>query len=96
MQINQIIIRPIITEKATRLVQSSVYTFEVHEKANKFQVEKTLSELYGVKISQISIVKRKGKTRRVGRRMKTKQLPDMKIAYVTVKEGKLSSLFPQA
>ena len=37
MIINKILIKPILTEKATNLVQSKVYMFEVDLKANKIK-----------------------------------------------------------
>jgi large subunit ribosomal protein L23 len=90
-----IIIRPLMTEKASLLVSKNVYSFEVTEESNKYQIAETLETMYKVKVAGVRVAKKKGKTRRVGRTMKRKLLPDVKIAYVTLKEGKLD-LFPQA
>lgn len=95
MNIYQVIIKPVLTEKATGLTQSNVYTFEIHEKANKHQVAEVLQNMYKIKIDSVRILKRKGKTRRAGKKMNDIKLPDTKIAYVHVKEGKID-LFPQA
>lgn len=94
MKIEEVILRPILTEKATNLAAHKVYAFQVHKKATKHTVKATLEKLYQVKIGKVSIVVRKGKTRRTGRRMRPKVLPDKKIAYVKVIEGKID-LFPQ-
>lgn len=94
MRINQAIIRPILTEKATQLTKRKVYMFQVHRLANKHQIKEILEKLYPVKVKAVAVSMRKGKTRRVGRRMKTKKLADKKIAYITLKEGKLD-IFPQ-
>lgn len=94
MDTHQVLIKPIITEKATNLVKSQIYTFEVHPKANKFQVKGILEKLYKVKVDAVHILLRKGKKRKVGRKMVTKKLSDRKIAIVKLKEGKID-LFPQ-
>ncbi len=94
MKINEVILKPVLTEKATNLAKEKTYMFEISLKANKNQVKKTLEKLYGVKVGRVRIMVRKGKERRVGRRMKNQQLPDTKIAYVELREGKID-LFPQ-
>ncbi|MBI2641243.1 50S ribosomal protein L23 [Candidatus Roizmanbacteria bacterium] len=94
MEINKVLIRPIITEKATNLSKGQVYSFEVHRDANKFQVKKALEQLYKVKVGRVNVTVRKGKKRRVGKRMTSKELPDKKIAFVSLREGKID-LFPQ-
>lgn len=94
MNIHDIILRPILTEKATQLAGKQVYMFEVNKKSNKFQIEKALIKLYKVEISGTRVVTRKGKKRKVGKKMKPTQSSDQKIAYVTVSKGKIE-LFPQ-
>jgi large subunit ribosomal protein L23 len=95
MKINNIIIEPVLTEKATGLVKENVYMFEVSSKANKHQVKEALQKLYKVKVGQVRIMVRKGKSRRLGRRMTATRLADKKFAFVKLTEGKLD-LFPQA
>lgn len=94
MKINKILIRPVLTEKATNLVKSKVYTFEIDTKATKYMVIQALKKIYDVKIANVTILVRKGKIRKVGRKSIPKRLADRKIAYVTVREGKID-LFPQ-
>jgi len=95
MKINNTILSPVLTEKATTLAGSQVYMFIVNNKATKPQVKSALESLYGVKITKVRIMIRKGKEIRVGRRMVTKQQEDTKIAYVKVIKGKID-IFPQA
>ena len=95
MQIDQIIIKPLITEKSTNAVKSNYYAFIVDKDANKFQIKNALEELYSVKVGEIKIVNRKGKKRRVGRIRQKKKLPDTKIAYVKLLKGSLE-IFPKA
>lgn len=94
MKINQAVIKPILTEKATQLAQKKVYMFQVHKFANKNQIRQVLEKLYPVKVKEVAVSMRKGKTRRVGRKMSPRKLPNKKIAYITLKEGKLD-IFPQ-
>lgn len=95
MKINEIIVRPLLTEKGTILAKEKTYMFEVSKKANKNQIRETIEKLYNVKVEKIRVMRRKGKQRRVGKRMKTKKLPDLKIAFVSIKQGAID-LFPQA
>lgn len=92
---NGVILKPILTEKATNMARTNTYTFEVHSDANKFQIAHVLEQIYKVKVGQIRVMNRKGKTRRAGRKMQTRVLPDMKVAYITLKEGTID-LFPKA
>ncbi len=94
MIINKILIKPILTEKATNLAQSKVYMFEVDKKANKNQVKQALETLFKVKAGEIKIMIRKGKEKRVGKKGLLKKAPNLKIAFIKIKEGKID-LFPQ-
>lgn len=94
MLINKVLVRPILTEKATNLVQSQVYMFEVDKGANKFQIKQALEKLYKVKTGAVKIMVRKGKEKKSGRKMIAKKMPNRKIAFVKLLEGKID-LFPQ-
>ena len=94
MLINKVLIKPILTEKATNLVQSNVYMFEVDKRANKFQIKQALEKLYKVKTGAVKIMIRKGKERKTGKKMRIKKTADRKIAFVKLSEGKID-LFPQ-
>lgn len=95
MKIDFVLIKPVLTEKATDLTKQSWYAFEIHEHASKTQAKAAIEQMFKVKVGQVRVVVRKGKIRRVGRKMVTKQMPTRKIAYVKLKEGKID-LFPQA
>ena len=95
MKITNIISRPLVTEKSTQLAQKKVYQFEVNANANKHQVAQTVEELFKVKVDRVRIAIRKGKEKRVGKKMMAKKREDVKIAYVTLSEGSID-LFPQA
>lgn len=95
MDTTQVIKRPILTEKATNQTKNNLYTFEIHVDASKHQVTAAIERLYKVKVSGVRIMNREGKMRRVGRKMQTARLPNTKIAYIQLKEGKID-IFPQA
>lgn len=94
MNITSIFIRPLLTEKATQLAKGKTYAFEIHEKATKKQVFSALETLYKVKVSKVRIVKKGKKVRKVGRKMMPKVARERKVAYITLKEGKID-LFPE-
>jgi len=94
MIINKILIKPILTEKATNLVQSKVYMFEVDLKANKNQVKNALETLYKVKTGEVKMMIRKGKEKKVGKKGLLKKTSNRKIVFIKLKEGKID-LFPQ-
>ena len=94
MLINKVLIKPILTEKATNLVQNNVYMFEVDKKANKHQVKQALEKLYKVKTGAVKVMIRKGKEKKVGKKGLLKKSSDRKIAFVKLIEGKID-LFPQ-
>ena len=81
-----IIFRPLITEKSTRLKDSNrEVCFEVAPEANKIEVKKAVEELFKVKVERVTIVNLKGKTKRLGRTVgRTK---DRRKAYVKLKAG---------
>jgi len=95
MKIHEVIIRPVITEKTSALARTNVYAFEVHKDANKHQITQVLKDLYPVTIASVSVITRKGKEKRIGRRMTPRILPDKKIAYIKVTKGTID-LFPQS
>jgi len=94
MQINEVIVSPLLTEKITNLAKSNFYCFLVNKKANKFQIKETLEKLYQVEVSDVKIVNRKGKKVRRGKLLKEKKLPDYKIAYVKLLKGSFD-FFPK-
>jgi large subunit ribosomal protein L23 len=68
MQIHEVIIRPLITEKATKLKDAtSTVCFEVHPDANKIEVRRAVEQLFKVKVSAVRVINRVGKLKRMGR-----------------------------
>lgn len=95
MQLNTVFIKPVVTEKGTQHSANNVFMFEVHENASKTIVKEAIETLYKVKVGTVRVMRRKGKVRRVGRRMISKPMPDKKIALIKITEGNID-LFPKA
>lgn len=89
------IIKPLITEKTSQLSQKKVYSFVVSDYSNKHSIAQTIESLFKVKVAEVNILVRKGKEKRVGKKMMYKKRPDKKIAIVSLKEGVID-LFPTA
>lgn len=88
-----IIRRPIITEKATRLLEYNQYTFEVPPKARKPEIRAAVEYLFNVKVTGISTLLPPRKKRRVGKYLGYKA--QYKKAIVTLAEGDSITLFPE-
>jgi large subunit ribosomal protein L23 len=93
MRINQILLEPVLTEKAISLAKNKVYLFYVNRTVNKYQIKEIIEALYKVKVDEIRISYQKGKRKRVGKMRMEKKLPAKKIAYVKLKTGTID-LFP--
>ena len=63
---HDIIIRPLITEKSSRLMELNKYSFEVHLSANKIQVRKAFVEIFKVKVTAVHILNIHPKPKRMG------------------------------
>src|SRR5439155_20993252 len=68
MEPQQLIRRPLITEKSTRLKEASnTICFEVDRTANKIEIRKAVERLFGVKVTSVRVANRQGKWKRMGR-----------------------------
>jgi large subunit ribosomal protein L23 len=64
MNAHKIIIRPLITEKNTRLNEAGKYVFEVVRDTNKIEIKKAIEEVFGVTVQDVNIVNVRGKLKR--------------------------------
>ena len=78
----EIIIRPVITEKSNDEMQAGKYTFEVNKKATKVEIAKAVEKLFEVKVLKVSTISVKGKAKRVGYHQG--KTSDWKKAIVTI------------
>lgn len=85
--LDAVIVKPRITEKAIGQHEQSVYTFNVRADATKYQVRDAIKSLYNVTPVKVNIVNKRPANRFVGSRGKTKHVKGMKKAYVYLKKG---------
>ena len=67
MKAQDIIIKPILTEKGYDGIAAKKYTFQVAKGANKTQIKMAVEELFGVKVESVNTCNVRGKTKRMGR-----------------------------
>ena len=67
MNAYDIIIAPVVTEKAVAGLAEKKYTFRVASNANKIEIAKAVAEIFGVKVAKVNTISMKGKKRRMGR-----------------------------
>jgi len=92
IDIHDILIQPLITEKATELRENlNKVAFVVHPKANKHMVKRAVEELLKVKVEKVNIMNMRGKKKALGR-FEGKR-PDWKKAIVTLKKGEKIDIF---
>jgi len=87
-----IIIRPIITEKSSSLVDKKLqYTFEVDKKANKVEIKKAIEEIFNVTVVAVRTVNVHKKAKRVSKYEGYKA--SYKKAIVSLQKGQTISAF---
>lgn len=79
-----IIIKPVITEKSMDELQNGKYTFKVAKNANKIEIKKAVEALFGVEVAKVNTLNVNGKVKRVGRF--EGRTSDWKKAVVTLTE----------
>lgn len=96
-QLPDLVRRPIITEKATRMMEENKYTFEVTPQSTKPEIKAAIENLFEVKVVQVNTHRPPRKKRRVGKFIGFK--PQYKRAIVTVAPGDADKirqvLFPE-
>ena len=88
LELNMVLIRPHITEKATTLSEKNVYAFEIAHKANKMQVRQAIEKFYKVKPVKVAVIMGIPKTMKNPRtgRVQVKKTA-IKKALVYLKKG---------
>ena len=89
----QVIIEPVVSEKSYALLEEGVYTFRVHPSASKPEIRDAVEKIFGVSVTKVNTLNRKGKRRRNRRTGTFGKRPDTKRAFVTLAEGDSIELF---
>lgn len=91
MNANDIIIRPVISEKSTELMESRKYVFQVSRDANKLMIARAMKELFNVTPEKVNVINMRGKNRRL--RFKMGKRAAWKKAVVTLSVGDKIEIF---
>ncbi|ACY99846.1 50S ribosomal protein L23 [Thermomonospora curvata] len=86
-----IIIAPVVSEKSYGLLDENKYTFLVRPDANKVQIRQAVEQVFGVKVTSVNTINRKGKRKRT--RFGYGKRKDTKRAIVALAEGDRIDIF---
>jgi large subunit ribosomal protein L23 len=91
MNYDDIIIRPVLSEKSTDLAQANKYVFRVPRKANKNNIAKAIKQIFNVTPVKINVMKVRGRRKRV--RYQYGFTSSWKKAIVTLNQSEKIELF---
>ncbi len=86
-----VLIAPVVSEKSYGLLDDNKYTFVVRPDANKTEIKIAVEQIFGVKVTAVNTMNRKGKARRT--RNGFGQRKDTKRAIVSVAAGQSIDIF---
>lgn len=86
-----VIVKPVLTEKALLLHEENKITFEVARDANKIEIRKAVEEIFNVEVVKVNKLTTKPKKRRVGKHEGYRR--NWTKAIITLKEGSEIKLF---
>ncbi|MCF7860319.1 50S ribosomal protein L23 [Patescibacteria group bacterium] len=87
----RVLVKPLVTEKATELTSANKYVFVITKASNKIEVAKAVYAIYGVRPVDVNIISMQGK--RVSRGRITGKRKDWKKAIVTLKKGESIKIY---
>ena len=91
MELTQVIIRPVVSEKTFALADAGKYSFRVHDEAHKTQIRQAIEELFDVKVLEVRTAWVKSKPKRRG--YTSGRTRRWKKAIVQVREGDTIPIF---
>ncbi|VAX23669.1 LSU ribosomal protein L23p (L23Ae) [hydrothermal vent metagenome] len=95
---HNILIRPLVTEKMTELMESeNKYGFIVNYNTNKIEIAKAIEKKFEVNVVAVNTIRYKGKTKTqfTKRGRFSGKTPRFKKAIITIKEGQTLDLFEE-
>ncbi len=96
MQLTEVLVKPILTEKANNQQEKlKKYAFRVNRKANKLEIKKAVENMYGISVIDVNtvVVPGKSKTRSTKAGLIKGVKPAYKKAYVTLAAGDTIDLY---
>ena len=86
-----VLIAPVVSEKSYGLLDDNKYTFVVHPDSNKTEIKIAVEKIFGVRVTAVHTINRKGKVRRT--RTGEGKRKDTKRAIVSVAAGQTIDIF---
>ena len=96
MKLSDVLIKPILTEKANAQQEKlRRYAFKVDKKANKLEIKKAIESFYGVTVTAVNttVAPAKDRSRFTKAGIIMGRKPGYKKAYITVAEGETIDLY---
>ena len=90
---HDVILRPVLTEASYDGFADKRYVFEVHPSANKTEIKKAVSEIFGVKVAKVNTVRMQGKVKRTGAYPAGKQAAYKKAVVTLTADSKTIEFF---
>jgi large subunit ribosomal protein L23 len=92
----EILMRPVVSEKSYALMDDGIYVFVVAPDATKIEVRQAVEQAFGVRVTKVNTLNRKGKRRRNRKSNTFGTRPSTKRAIVTLHEGDRIDLFEKS
>ena len=92
----EVLLRPIVSEKSYALMEDGVYIFAIAPEATKIDVRRAVESAFGVRVTKVNTMNRKGKRRRNRRSNTFGTRSSTKRAVVTLAAGDRIDLFEKS
>ena len=92
----QVLLRPVVSEKSYSLMEDGTYVFVVAPDATRIEVRSAVQEIFGVRVAKVNTLNRKGKRRRNRRTNTFGTRATSKRALVTLAPGERIDLFEKS
>jgi len=87
MELANVILKPILTEKALTLREQGVWSFYTDPRASKGMIKRAVEMFFGVSAQKIRVINVKPKTKQLQKKRKTITLTKSRKALIWLKEG---------
>jgi len=88
LQINDIILSSIVTDKSYKLgnLSKKIYAFQVNKKADKLEIKKAIEKVFNVEVENVNTLRRNTRSKSY---KGARSINIIKIAYVSLKSGNI-------
>lgn len=88
MSVQNTIIGPVLTEKATDMAARGVYTFSVMPLVTKHSIARSLEDMYDVEVAKVRVLTKKGRSKRIGKTRREVSTADQKLHTFGLKKAR--------